>query len=110
MKNDPSNSTARSSFKTSLPNSNRIYITGTQPGIRVPFREIRQHSTRSFNGVIEENGPVRVYDASGPWGDPDFNGDVRDGVPPHRMEWIRARGDVEEYVGRIVQPIDNGYR
>ncbi|HKX32529.1 MAG TPA: phosphomethylpyrimidine synthase ThiC [Blastocatellia bacterium] len=99
-----------SSFKPHLPNSNRIYIAGTHPGIRVPFREITQHPTRRIDGVIEENATVRVYDASGPWGDPDFKGDVRDGVPVLRLEWIRARNDVEEYQGRHLQPIDNGYR
>ena len=53
-----------------LPNSRRIYIDGTQPGVRVPFREIDQNQTRNFDGTLEENPPVRVYDTSGPWGDP----------------------------------------
>src|SRR5262245_1996694 len=104
MKNNR-NSDLESSFKPHLPNSNRIYITGTHPAIRVPFREISQHPTRRVDGVIEENASVRVYDASGPWGDPNFKGDVRDGVPVLRQEWIRARGDVEEYEGRHLQPI-----
>src|SRR5690606_2263585 len=41
--------------------------------------------------------------------DPTFRGNVRDGLPAHRGEWIRARGDVEEYQGREVLPQDNGY-
>jgi phosphomethylpyrimidine synthase len=52
---------------------------------------------------------VRVYDASGAWGDPEFRGDVRDGLPALRREWIIARGDVEEYAGREVLPQDDGY-
>jgi phosphomethylpyrimidine synthase len=90
--------------------SKRIYIEGSQSGVRVPFREIEQHATKGFDGTIEINEPIRVYDASGPWGDPSFKGDVRDGLAPMRLEWIRARGDVEEYEGRKIQPIDNGYR
>jgi phosphomethylpyrimidine synthase len=93
-----------------LPNSSRIYIEGSRPAIRVPFREITQHGTKSFTGQIEANDSVRVYDASGPWGDPSFKGDVRDGLPAPRREWIIARGDVEEYQGRDVRPEDNGYR
>ena len=59
--------------------------------------------------VILRNEPVRVYDTSGPWGDPDFHGDVTQGLPPLRAKWIRERGDVEEIDGRRVQPIDDGF-
>jgi phosphomethylpyrimidine synthase len=94
---------------TQLPNSRRIYVEGTQPGVRVPFREIAQSQTRNFNGALEENPPVRVYDTSGPYGDPSVDCDVREGLPALRAEWIRGRGDVEEYEGREIQPIDDGY-
>ena len=53
-----------------LPNSRRIYVDGKQPGVRVPFREISQNQTRNFDNSLEDNAPVRVYDTSGPWGDP----------------------------------------
>ena len=92
-----------------MPNSRRIYIDGQQPGVRVPFREIAQNQTRNFNGTLEDNPPVRVYDTSGPWGDPGCQCDVREGLPPLRREWILARGDVEEYEGRELKPIDDGY-
>ena len=92
-----------------LPNSTRVYVEGSQPGVKVPFREIALNPTRSFNGELTENEPVRVYDTSGPWGDPDFDGDVEKGLPALRAEWIRNRADVEEYDGRAVQPGDNGY-
>ena len=92
-----------------LPNSKRIYIKGKQAGVAVPFREISQAPTRTFNGALEENPPVRVYDTSGPWGDPLFQGDVRDGLPALRREWIVGRDDVEEYQGRETKPIDDGY-
>jgi phosphomethylpyrimidine synthase len=92
-----------------LPNSRRIYVAGKQPGVRVPFREIEQNQTRNFNGSLEENPPVRVYDTSGPWGDPSCRADVREGLPSLRRHWILQRGDVEEYSGRELKPIDDGY-
>ena len=98
------------SVEKSLPNSRRIYVKGElHPEIHVPFREISLAPTKSMNGEIEVNEPVRVYDTSGPWGDPDFHGDVEQGLPALRATWIRDRGDVEEYEGRKVQPIDDGY-
>ena len=98
------------SVEKPLPNSRRIYVGGKlHPDIRVPFREISLAPTKSMNGEIEINEPVRVYDTSGPWGDPDFHGDVTQGLPPLRAKWIRERGDVEEINGREVQPIDDGF-
>ncbi len=90
-----------------LPASKKIYA--GSDGLRVPFREISLSPSKDFDGKLEENAPVRVYDTSGPWTDPEFRGDVRMGLPAHRLEWIRQRGDVEEYEGRELQPQDNGY-
>jgi phosphomethylpyrimidine synthase len=73
------------------------------------MREIALAPTRTFSGELEANEPVRVYDTSGPWGDPSFAGDVEKGLPALRREWILARGDVEEYEGRAIKPQDNGY-
>src|SRR5437762_13704300 len=95
--------------QTQLPNSRRIYIDGEQSGVRVPFREIDQNPTRNFKNELEENPPVRVYDTSGPYGDPSATTDVREGLAPMRRGWIVGRGDVEEYEGRSLQPIDDGY-
>src|SRR5467141_286305 len=93
-----------------VPNSRKIYVSGKiHPDVRVPFREISLAPTKSINGEIEINEPVRVYDTSGPWGDPDFHGDVEQGLPPLRAKWIRGRGEVGEYAGREVRPIDDGY-
>ncbi|HEY0405678.1 MAG TPA: phosphomethylpyrimidine synthase ThiC [Pyrinomonadaceae bacterium] len=97
------------SFEVRLPNSRKIYVEGERAGVRVPFREIAQHPTKNFNGAVEENEAVRVYDTSGPWDDPSIRCDVREGLPALRREWITARADVEEYEGRVVKPEDNGY-
>ena len=96
--------------KDVLPNSRRAYVQGKlHPRIRVPFREITLSPTKTLSGAIEVNEPVRVYDCSGPWGDPDAAPDVAQGLSPLRAEWIRTRGDVEEYEPREVRPEDNGY-
>src|SRR2546422_4115709 len=93
-----------------LPNSKRVYVQGKiHPDVQVPMREISLAPTQSFQGRVETNEPVRAYDCSGPWGDPGFRGDVARGLPRVREPWIRARGDVQEYEGRAVQPMDNGY-
>jgi phosphomethylpyrimidine synthase len=93
-----------------LPNSKKTYVAGNlHPGVRVPFREITLAPTKSIDGKIEINEPVRVYDTSGPWGDPDFHGDAAQGLPPLRGKWIRERTDVEEVSGRAVSPRDDGY-
>src|ERR1043166_9484917 len=99
----------REAESAQLPNSRRVYVAGEQPGVRVPFREIDQNQTRNFDGTLEENSAVRVYDTSGPYGDPAIATDVRKGLPTLRRHWILERADVEEYAGRDLQPIDDGY-
>jgi phosphomethylpyrimidine synthase len=80
-----------------LPKSKRVYVAGKiHPDIRVPMREIELTPTKSFNGQIETNEPVRVYDCSGPWGDPDFKGTAKKGLSALRRNWILKRADVEE--------------
>ncbi|RJG52812.1 phosphomethylpyrimidine synthase ThiC [Sphingobium terrigena] len=54
--------------------------------------------------------PVRVYDTSGPYTDPDAQIDIMAGLPQLRRDWIMARGDVEEYDPRAVKPEDNGLK
>src|SRR6516162_11527438 len=93
-----------------LPNSKRVYVAGQiHADVRVPMREIELTPTKSFECQIEVNEPVRVYDCSGSWGDPKFTGKVEEGLPALRRDWILRRGDVEEYEGRPVQPVDDGY-
>ena len=93
-----------------LPASKRIYAQGSiHKDVRVPMREIEVTPTKSYTGAITPNDPVRVYDCSGPWGDPAFTGTSEQGLPALRAKWIRERGDVEEIDGREVKPQDNGY-
>jgi phosphomethylpyrimidine synthase len=93
-----------------LPNSKRIYIAGKlHRDVHVPFREISLALTKSMNGETEVNEPVRVYDTSGPWGDPSVTLDPVQGLPTLRRDWILRREDVDEIEGRVVRPIDDGY-
>ena len=78
-----------------LPNSRKIYITGSRPDIRVPMREISQDDTpTAFGG--EKNPPIFVYDCAGPYSDPAAQIDLRRGLPALRAGWIAERGDTEE--------------
>src|ERR1041384_347759 len=103
------NSEPHTKSNFTFPNSTRIYVEGSTSDIRVPMREVHLNVTRRMNGSIEENAPVRLYDSSGPWGDPDAHCSVHDGLVALRREWITSRGDVEEYEGRDVVPQDDGY-
>src|SRR5438132_1205812 len=108
--NGESSAENNGSAPRTLPNSKKVFVSGKlHPNIRVPFREISLAPTKTMSGEIEANEPVRVYDTSGPWGDPDFRGDLTRGLSPVRANWIRERGDVEEIAGRMVRPIDDGY-
>jgi len=93
-----------------LPASTRVYLHGRiHPDVRVPLREIALSPTKTFSGEMEANEPVRVYDCSGPWGDPAFTGTSDEGLPTPRAKWVADRKDVEAYDGREVLPQDNGY-
>ena len=93
-----------------LPNSKRVYVEGKlHADIRVPMRQIQLSPTTVSECDVRPNKPVRVYDCSGPWGDPAFTGKSDEGLPALRRDWILKRGDVEEYDGREVKPMDNGY-
>lgn len=77
-----------------LPNSRKIYITGSRPDIQVPMREISQSDTAASIGA-EKNPPIYVYDTSGPYTDPSVKIDIRSGLPALRENWIDSRGDTE---------------
>ncbi|MRG27582.1 phosphomethylpyrimidine synthase ThiC [Laceyella tengchongensis] len=92
-----------------FPNSRKVYVPGSRPDIQVPMREIRLSPTAHAQGETP-NEPLRVYDTSGPYTDPDAPINLEQGLPKLRRQWILERGDVEEYEGRKVQPIDNGFK
>jgi len=73
-----------------FPASTKVWVTGKNPAVRVPMREI---------ALRAPNAPVRVYDTSGPYTDPSVTVDVRRGIAPLRRAWTLERGDVEELPG-----------
>jgi phosphomethylpyrimidine synthase len=77
--------------REAFPASRKVYVPGSRPDIRVPFRAISQSPTAG-----EPNPDVVVYDTSGPYTDPDVIINVREGLKPLRLEWIIERGDTEE--------------
>jgi phosphomethylpyrimidine synthase len=60
------------------------------------MREVTLSATRTPTGQVEANPPIRLYDTSGPYTDPTFTPNLRQGLPTQRLAWILGRGDVEE--------------
>ncbi|HYO00289.1 MAG TPA: phosphomethylpyrimidine synthase ThiC, partial [Actinomycetota bacterium] len=87
----------------SFPSSTKVYVTGSRPDIRVPFRRIALSPTPGPAGV-EDNPAHRVYDTSGPYTDPQTEVDVERGLAPLRRDWINGRGDVEPVAGAVTDP------
>ncbi|WP_323816424.1 phosphomethylpyrimidine synthase ThiC [Cellvibrio sp. NN19] len=74
--------------------SQKIYVQGSRADIQVPMREIMLADTPTdFGG--EKNPPVRVYDTSGPYTDPNVTIDLRAGLGDVRSVWIEERNDTE---------------
>jgi len=78
-----------------FPASSKIHVEGSRSDIQVAMREITLTPTTLQDGTKEENAPVRVYDTSGPYTDPNADIDVRKGLQPLRQNWIEERGDSE---------------
>jgi phosphomethylpyrimidine synthase len=84
--------------------SRKIHVPAQgNPAVRVAMREIHLEP-----GSGEP--PVRVYDTSGPYSDPDARIDIMAGLPQLRRDWIIGRGDVESYDARETKPEDNGLK
>ena len=72
------------------PATRKVYVTGSRPDLRVPMREI---------ALTDPHPPVRLYDTSGPYTDPDVTIDLQQGLEPLRLPWILERDDAEELPG-----------
>ena len=79
-------------------NARRVYVQGSRPDLLVPFREVAQAPTRGAAGGTD-NPPLRLYDTSGPHGDPAMTVDPQAGLAALRRPWILERGDVETVHG-----------
>src|SRR3990167_6469115 len=93
--------TSRDEFKTHprykpFKGSSKIYKPGTiHTEIRVPFREIQLSPTVNSDNQKIPNGPVMLYDTSGPYTDSNVAVDISKGLPELRRPWIQKRGDTE---------------
>jgi phosphomethylpyrimidine synthase len=88
--------------RTPFPGSRKIYIGGSRPDIRVPFREVSLTDTLVAEGTAtrrEANPPLRLFDASGVYTDPDVAIDVTRGLQALRGAWIHERQDTEALSG-----------
>jgi phosphomethylpyrimidine synthase len=61
----------------------KVFVSGSDPSIRVPMREVR----------LSDGSSHTLYDTSGPHGDADVAVDVSAGLPPLRERWIVDRDD-----------------
>ncbi|MGK0476354.1 MAG: phosphomethylpyrimidine synthase, partial [Oleispira sp.] len=86
-----------------FPGSKKLYIKAfneaLQDDIQVGLREIHLTPTTLANDKTEYNAPVRIYDTSGAYSDPDQTIDIRKGLTSLRKDWIEARQDTEELIG-----------
>lgn len=96
-------------FKKNFPASKRIFKTGKNEKIKVPFREIELSDTQLESSSFK-NEPIVVYDTAGPYHDENYEVNVNRGIPKIRKSWIVEREDVVSYKGRKVQSIDNGFK
>ncbi len=84
--------------------SQKIYVEGTiHPQIKVAMREISVEASAG-------EPPLRVYDCSGDYSNPEKEIDIKKGLEELRKEWIVGRDDVEYVAAREVKPEDNGFK
>jgi phosphomethylpyrimidine synthase len=76
------------------PRIRKAYVTGSRSDLRVPVREVL------VSAEGETTAPVRLYDTSGPYTDPEADTDVRRGLRPLRAPWIEERADTEHHERR----------
>ena len=87
-----------------LPASHKVYVhSHHRPEISVAMRAVvlsnatNGHGNGNGNTHPEHaNPPLMIYDTSGPYTDPNVQTDIRQGLKPLRLDWIRGSGDVEE--------------
>jgi phosphomethylpyrimidine synthase len=92
-----------------LPASHKLYVQSPRfLDVRVAMRAV--HLSSSGDGHLSngngdhKNSPVIIYDTSGPYTDVNANTEIRKGLHPLRLAWIRSR-DVEELASSSYRPV-----
>nr|WP_177344944.1 phosphomethylpyrimidine synthase ThiC [Rhodoferax antarcticus] len=91
--------------RTPFAGSSKIYLTGSRPDIRVPFREVALTDTLVKSGPTQAdvsrvpNPPLRLPDASGVYTDPSVEIDITRGLQALRSGWIAERLDTQALPG-----------
>ncbi len=86
-----------------FPNSEKVYVEGSRPDIKVAMRQINLSDTLiggdKKNPVHVPNEPLFVYDTSGPYSESEISIDLRKGLDQVRQQWILDRDDTQELSG-----------
>lgn len=91
--------TLSSAMQQPLSGSQRYWLQGEHPDVKVPVRHILQSDTPTLFGG-EPNPPIPVYDTSGPYTDPDAKIDLTQGLScSARQSWLAERADTEQLSG-----------
>jgi len=95
-------------YSNNFPASEKNYIEGSTPDIRVPSRMIKQTPTK-LNDTTQINGPIYVYDTTGPYTDPEYKIDVSLGLKKTRSPWIISRDDSTQYERSYLNNLKNSF-
>lgn len=91
-----------------MPNDNKAYSKREKaymqgklfPQIKVGMTKVNLTPTvvKDERGIphTEPNAPVYIYDTSGPYSDPNYQVDLKKGLPRMREQWIIDRNDTEQ--------------
>ena len=81
------------------PNSEKVFLSGSRPDLRVGMRQIHQtdtlHAKTNGETLREQNPPIMVYDCAGAYSDPNADINVHAGLEKFRQSWIEERQDTE---------------
>jgi phosphomethylpyrimidine synthase len=92
-----------------LPASHKLYVQSPRfSDVRVAMRAVHLSSGNGHLGNGDgdhSNPPVIIYDTSGPYTDVNANTEIRKGLRPLRLDWIRNR-DVEELASSSYRPVN----
>ncbi|MDI9358747.1 MAG: phosphomethylpyrimidine synthase ThiC [Phycisphaerales bacterium] len=79
-----------------FPQSKKVWVANGTQTVSVAMREVALADTKdTLHNKVEKNEPVKIYDTSGPFTDPDCTIDIRKGITPLREKWIKDRQDTE---------------